>query len=87
MAHTVGIAFAEELRAVDARAAHAAEDRQAEYHHHLVCDGSRGDGFCAETPDHDVVQQGYKGSDELLDDDGNQQGYDAFVEGFIADKT
>ena len=87
MAHTVHIALAEELGAVDARAAHSAEYRQDKHQHDLVCDGGSGNSLCAEAADHDVVQQGHKGSDKLLDHDGNQQGDDAFIEGLVADKT
>ena len=87
IAHTVRVALAEELGAVDTGAAHAAEHGQDEHQHHLVRDGCGGNGFRAETSDHDVVQQGHKGSDKLLDHDGNQQGDDAFIEGLVADKT
>ena len=87
VAHAVHVALAEELSAVDACAAHAAEHGQAEHHHHLVGDGGSRDSLCAETAHHHVVQQGNEGSDELLDDDGDQQGQDAFIESLVTDKA
>ena len=87
VAHAVRVALAEELGAVNTGAAHAAEYGQDEDQHHLVGDGCGGNGFRAETSDHDVIQQGHKGSDKLLDHDRNQQGDDTFIEGLVADKT
>ena len=87
MAHALHIALSEELGAVDADAAEPAEQGQHQYVQHGVGDGGGGNGLCAQAADHDVVQQGHKAGDKLLDDDGNQQGQNGTIEGTAANET
>ena len=86
MAHSVHIALAEKLCAVNAGTAQAAEDSQHVHHQDRIGDGGCGNRFCPQAADHDIVQQGNEGRNKLLDHHGDQQGHDILVESPCSDK-
>ena len=86
VAHALRVALAEELGAEDARAAQAPENGQHLHHEHGIGNGGRGDSLRAQRANHDIVQKGNKGRDELLDQHGNQQRQDTPVESLRTDK-
>ena len=87
MADTLVILGAVELGGEDTRAGACAEDAQVEYEQQAVDDGNAAHGNGADLPDHDVVQQGHKVGDAVLDDNGDGYPKDPAVKRLVSDVT
>ena len=80
-ADTLMVAGAVELGGKDARTCHSAKDAKVEDEHQLVDDGHAAHQYRAGLTDHDVIQQGNKVGDGILNDDGYRYAGYAAVEG------
>ena len=87
VADALVILGAVELGGEDTRAGACAEDAQVEYEQQAVDDGNAAHGNGADLPDHDVVQQGHKVGDAVLDDNGDGYPKDPAVKRLVSDVT
>ena len=84
MADAIGIAGALKLGGEDARTGSGTEDAKVKDEQQLVHNGNAAHGQRAHLADHDVVQQGDKIGDAVLNDDGDDNGHDPFVKRLVA---
>ena len=87
MADALVILGAVELGGEDTRAGACAEDAQVEDEQQAVDDGNAAHGNGADLADHDVVQQGHKVGDAVLDDNGDGHPKDPAVKRLVSDVT
>ena len=87
MADALVVPGALELGGENSSPGGGAEDAQVENKHQLVDDGNAAHRQGAHLAHHDVIQQGYKIGDAVLDDDGHHNGHHPPVKGPVADVT
>ena len=69
----------------DTGSGHSAKQAEIVYEKKLVDDGNAGHLFSPDSSDHDIVKKADKVGDTVLDHDGNGNGKDHFIKGFIAE--
>ena len=74
-----------ELGGEDTGAGRSTENAQVEHEHELVDDGNTAHLHGADGADHDVIQQGNKIGNTVLDDDGDGYPQNPAVKGPVAD--
>ena len=76
---------AKELRSEDTGTGHGTENTQIEDKHQLIDDGNATHLQRANLANHNVIQEGNKIGDAVLNDDGKCYRQNPAVEGFVAD--
>ena len=84
VAHTLGVGRAMELGRKNSGTGAGTENAQVEHENQAIDDGHAAHGDGAHLTDHDVVKQGYKIGDSVLDDNGNGNLENPPVEGTVA---
>ena len=85
IAHTLPVARSEKLRAEDGGTGQSAEDGQIVNKDQLVHDRHAAHRYGAESADHEIVEQGYKIGNALLDDKRDSQSDQCRIERLIPD--
>ena len=78
--------FIEDVQVADENEA-TAENTQIKYQKQLIGDGNTGHFQCAYLTDHNVIQQGNKHGNSVLNNDGNGHAETTAVERFVTDVT